>query len=489
MKKPSVVLRAQEALKVFRHGYPAEVKGMPFAWPSFRQLKPQWHLINLQSYINEGWCLNALVYSAIMYKVRATVSAPLRAYTGDPDYPTLLSPNHRLSKLVARPNEHQSWVEFQALNYVYFNLDGNVFILKDPLEGNLYSLRPDRVFIVPNDSVPAGIAYYVYVPEGSSFMSGIPILFEDMIHIKLPWPGDELEGMGYGFSPLSPAAQAVDVDNLVTRFLNLFFQRGSMLTGLLMFDVPLKESMVDKIRASWAKRYGGIDNWGVGVLDRGGKYERLGLTFEEMGFGDLDARSETRIVMPFGVPPILIGSKVGLDRSTYSNYGEARKACWEDTLVPELLWFEAEYAHHFKGRNAFVKFDTSGVPALQKDVPKQAAAAYTMWQMGVPADQALVAAGLKVGPVPKGHLPFAGAEPKKPGAGGDGEDETERPGGDDAPVSNDQGPRADEEDDSWGMRCMDCDGEMKLVEGTGSNGSPPKFECDRCHQEFYWELA
>ena len=171
MKKPSVVLRAQEALKVFRHGYPAERKGMPFAWPSFRQLKPQWHLINLQSYINEGWCLNALVYSAIMYKVRATVSAPLRAYTGDPDYPTLLSPNHRLSKLVARPNEHQSWVEFQALNYVYFNLDGNVFILKDPLEGNLYSLRPDRVFIVPNDSIPAGIAYYVYVPEGSSFMS------------------------------------------------------------------------------------------------------------------------------------------------------------------------------------------------------------------------------------------------------------------------------------------------------------------------------
>jgi len=38
--------------------------------------------------------------------------------------------------------------------------------------------------------------------------------------------------------------------------------------------------------------------------------------------------------MALGVPPILIGAKVGLDRSTFSNYKEARAAFWEETLMP-----------------------------------------------------------------------------------------------------------------------------------------------------------
>jgi len=431
------MIRAQAALETFRYGFPGDSKRLPFQWPAWRQLQPQWHLIDLQSYVDEGFAMNSLVYSAIMYKVRAMIPAPLRAYTGDPGYPEALSPAHPLSKLVNRPNDHQSWTEFHNQNIVYLNLDGNVYIYKDRKHKEMHSFRPDRMYVIPNKKKKrAELKGFIYVPEGGSIYDGIPFLPKDIIHIKLPNPGDPLEGMGYGLSPLSPAARTVDVDNMVTSFINVFFESGTMMTGVLSYDVPLRESVVTTIKERWKEKHGGYENWDIGVLDRGGKYNRLGLTFEEMGFAEIDSRNECRILGPFGIPPILIGSRVGLERSTYSNYGEARKACWEDTLVPEIRLFEVEYQHHLTGRNAFVKFDLSQVPALQKDLPVQISAAYTLWQMGVPADQALTATGLRIGKVPNGELPYGGAPPPGLGRG------------------QEQGPRTDAEDDSWGQRAL-----------------------------------
>jgi len=331
------------------------------------------------------------------------------------------------------------------LNTVYLNLDGNSYTYKAK-DGGLYPLRPDRVYIVPTSGRKATLSHYLYVREGGSVKDGVPLLPEDVIHVKLPNPGDPLEGMGYGLSPLSPAAKSVDVDNQVTSFLDVFFQRGTMLAGVLSYDIPLTEEIVDTVIERWEKKYGGSQKWGgIGVLDRGAKYERLGLTIEEMGFSELDARNECRILGPFGIPPILIGARIGLERSTYSNYEGARKAVWEDTLLPELKLFEAEYKFHLKAPDAFVKFDTSGVPALQKDLPILVNAAYTLYQMRVPANQALAAVGLRIGSVP----------------GGDEIPELQSGRG------QDQGPRSDDESESWGMRILDLESNVKELLSNG----------------------
>lgn len=444
MRTPTMLMRIAAAAHVFRYGYPANgavqrsTKELPWAWPSWKRGKPEWQLIDYRAYVDEGFNRNSLIFSAISYKARAMVTAPLRAYTGDPEYPELLDKKHPLAKLVSRPNAHQSWEEFQCLNDVYLNLAGNSYSYKARLSAGkreLWPLRPDRVFVVPTAGPRAGISHYLYVPEGEPVEKGLPLLVEDVIHVKLPNPGDPLEGMGYGLAPMSPAAQSGDTDNMVTEFLNIFFQQGAMLTGILSFDIPLREGVVDIVLDRWKKKYGGFKKWSVGVLDRGGKYQRLSLTFEEMGFKELDARNECRILGPFGVPPQLIGARVGMEGSNYSNDESARKRCWEDTLVPEMRLFEVEFQHHLKARNAFVKFDMSAVPALQKDLPVLVTAAYTMWQMGVPANQAFAAVGMKIGDVPGGDIPHVVGENQ---------------------AGQDQGPRADT-DDGWGMRALVCD--------------------------------
>jgi phage portal protein BeeE len=408
---------------------PSRRKSAPFMWPDYRAGRPEWHIVDYESYVNEGFNLNTLVYASIMYKVRALSQVPLRAYEGDIDHPEQLDADHPLSKLCARPNPHQSFIEFQSQNAVYLNLAGNCYIFMDRsgrggIPEAMYSLRPDRVFIIPGKSRAgrgSGLMGYLYVPEGRSRWSGwtgrrrqralrdggaFPIAPENMMHVKLPNPGDPLEGMGYGLSPLSPAARSVDVDNKVTNFLKLFFDHGTMFQGVLSFDVPLSEEIIPLIRDRWADRYGGYQNWAdIGILDQGGKYQRLSPTFDEMGFEEIDSRNETRVLRPFGVPPILIGTRIGLARSTYSNFEEARRMCWQDTLLPESRLYEVEYKYYLSGeRGEFVAYDYSKVPALKEDIGKLVDAFTKLVSSGVPKDDAAQVVGLPIPQLEDGQV-------------------------------------------------------------------------------------
>lgn len=433
MQKPSWIDRARLAWHVYRRGIPQR-KAAPFVWPAFRAGKPEWQFVDVQAYIDEGFNLNSLIYSAIMYKVRAASAAPLRAYRGDPDQPESLPESHPLAQLVARPNPHQSWLEMHGQSIVYLNIAGNCYTYLDRprrlggLPAALWNLRPDRVYIVPDDQ--RGIRGYLYVPEGKGFQDGVPILPADMMHVKLPNPGDPLEGMGYGLSPISPLARSGDVDNRVTEYLKVFFDRGTAVSHAITYDIPLTPEMVDELRERWQDVYGGHLGWTKpAVLDRGSELQRIGLTFDEMGFEGLDERNESRILGPFGVPPILIGSRIGLSRSTYANYAEARRHFWEDTMVPEMGIFEAEQRYYLQADDgSFVAYDLSGVPALRRNIPELIEAWAKLVDRGVPKDVAAGLLGLELGEledagvgympismvavtgVPEAELPVSGAE-------------------------------------------------------------------------------
>jgi len=239
MNKPNILVRAKAAYRVFRHGRwltassdwgrSGQTKKLPYIWPNFLTGQPQWSIIDFASYAQEGFNENAVVYSAIMYKVRALIAAPLRAYSGTPEEPELLPPEHLLAQLVARPNRWQSWSEFQGLAEVFLNLSGNCYIYldKESIPWAMYLLRPDQVRIVP---MPGGkkLMGFLYIPSGKTQVDAVPYLPQDIIHIRLPNPLDPLDGLGYGLAPLSPAARSTDVDNEVTRYLQIFFQKGAM---------------------------------------------------------------------------------------------------------------------------------------------------------------------------------------------------------------------------------------------------------------------
>lgn len=408
--KPNLLKRLSIALGVFRDGYPRSIKQSPFIWPAMRQGVPQWQITDFNSYITDGFQLNTLIYSAIMYKVRSAYYAPLRAYDGDPDHPEVQPLDHPLAALAHRPNPYQSGAQFMGANVVYLNISGNSYVMLDrPRKGALptamYPLRPDRVFIIPGDREIKG---YVYVPEGRGTRDGLPILPEDMIHVRLPNPGDPLEGMGYGLSPFAAMSRSADVDNAVTNYLKLFFQRGTAMNVYLKFDVPMDDTTIAQVKRRFQEIYGGYEKWAdVGVVDQGGEIKQFGQNFKEMGFEAIDDRNESRVLGPFGVPGILIGTRLGVNRAINANAKELRQMFWEDTMLPELGLHEAEYQYYLRSDDgSYVMFDTSKVPALRKDIAQTVNAWSQLVSLGVPKNTASEVVGLELGALPDGDVVY-----------------------------------------------------------------------------------
>lgn len=355
---------------------PREVKAPAphiLMWPRWREGTPDWQMTDLSSYIEEGFDSNAIIYSAIMFKVRAAYSAALRAYEGTRDEPVLLPYEHELSLLCDRPNHYQSFAELQAEMLVYFNLMGNAYIWFRRKSGsefplNFYNLRPDWVHHVYDQQTLKG---YVYAPAGVALQDGTPLLPQDVMHVRLPNPGDIFAGMGKGLSPISALARSADVDNALTGFLKRFIDEGAMPRYLLSVDAPLNEQIIEEATEAWMERFGGEGNWLKPMIQgHGATTQKLSANLDELATVQLDARNESRMAMPFGVPLTLIESRPDLVQATYSNKQQDYKMFLETTLLPELDMFQQEWRYFLRsvdGRE-FAQYDLSEVPGyIDKD--------------------------------------------------------------------------------------------------------------------------
>lgn len=367
---------------------PIERKQPPYNFfPSQQIGDPRWDITDYRGFTEDGFASNAVIYAALMYKVKAISYVPLRVYSGTPDNPEPAAADHPLQQLIDHPNAYQSWMEFQQQQIVYLNIAGNSYTWIERQPGSsvpkaLWSLRPDRVSVVPGDRQIKG---YWYSPT-NRVDQGVPILTRDMIHVKYPNPLDKLEGMGYGLSPMSPLSKSGNVDNMITSFLWYFFRRGA--TGVTLIEYPgsLTDDTMALLRHQWEETQGGYENWSKPTIIEGGaKVSNLQLPFDQMGFEVIDDRTEARILMCFGVDGRLIGARSAAKSSAYANFEQAEKGFWNVTMLPELQLFEQEYKYYLRGDdNAYVLFDTAGVSALQVNVFEQARAFNLLVNSSVP---------------------------------------------------------------------------------------------------------
>jgi len=126
---------------------------------------------------------------------------------------------------------------------------------------------------------------------------------------------------------------------------------------------------------------------GKSLILSGGARGEVVAPLKDLDWPGLAGMNESRICAAAGVPPIIVGARVGLDRSTFANYAEARTSFYEDTVVPfwsalqdiltlGLLRGEGDYIHQ-------CRFDTSAIGELQEDMGKRVERATRLWQSGL----------------------------------------------------------------------------------------------------------
>src|SRR5581483_6204053 len=70
------------------------------------------------------------------------------------------------------------------------------------------------------------------------------------------------------------------------------------------------------------------------VLSGPTKVQQFGFSPEQLLLKELRRIPEERVSAVLGVPAMVAGLGAGLDRSTFTNYAEAREAAYEQAIIP-----------------------------------------------------------------------------------------------------------------------------------------------------------
>ncbi len=356
---------------------------------------------NFHAAVVEGYRGNEIIFACIYHKALALSGVKVRTVKIGTNDEIVNSP---YKQLLVRPNPRWSWEDFLAATTITQDLAGIAYYQKiRSAAGKLVQLWPMRPDWTRPVLTTSGLAGYIYQPPGAQ---AVPLKATDVLALPIYDPLD----MYGGTAPVSVLGHAGDTDNAMSSFMANFFQQGGMPVVVLTTPNQINNAAeISRIRSDWRDRYGGWKNWSEpAIMSNGLTLSKLNFTFEEMGFEELDGRNEARICMVLGVPPIIIGAKIGLDRSTFANYGEARSSWWEDTLHPKLRFLrgqlDRDLAPEFGG-GIELEWDLTDIPAFQEDENERwARAEVALKGGGVMVDEYREMIGLEPLPNSRGQI-------------------------------------------------------------------------------------
>jgi HK97 family phage portal protein len=269
----------------------------------------------------------------------AAGSVPLLIYRGAGELD-----EHPLLSLLARPNPRQSGAAFLETLIGHLLVAGNAYAEAAVVDGTpreLHALRPDRMKVVPGtDGWPEAYDYSVGA-ETVRFRQDAntpPIL-----HLAFFHPLDD----HYGLSPLEAAAQALDVHNAASAWNKALLDNAARPSGALVYAGPdganLSDDQFERLKSELEDQFSGPRNAGRPLLLDGGlDWKTMALSPKDMDFIQAKHGAAREIALAFGVPPMLLGIP---GDSTYSNYQEANRALWRQTVLPLLSRVLGDLAH------------------------------------------------------------------------------------------------------------------------------------------------
>jgi len=322
--------------------------------------KPYWTTTKDKQYITEAYNQIVWVYSCVSQISSAVSSVPWLLYRRGTDGNIIEIDNHPiLNMLNKKANSFMSSRDFIDLWATYL-----------AIEGKFYAeyINPN----MPTEIVPLYPHYMKPIPSKEMFVSGYeyrvsrPILYakEEVLWSKFNDPLDMYEGL----SPIKSLARTIDTENEAVNWNKSSLQNSGIPAGVFSIQNPTPELM-DNLRDEWRKRYAGGDNAKLPLILNSDKatYQPIGLSVADMDFLNQRKLNRIEICSAFGVPSQLVGNP---DAQTYSNFSEAVKSFWENTVIPR-------YLEHMKDKlnsdlcprysdNLFLTYDVSQVSALKE---------------------------------------------------------------------------------------------------------------------------
>nr|WP_245943988.1 phage portal protein [Acuticoccus kandeliae] len=294
---------------------------------SLEQLgRPIWTPRDYGSLAQEGFARNPVVFRAVRMIAEAAASAPFLLYEGEREVE-----DHPLLALLTRPNPAQSGVALLETVYGHLMVAGNAYleaVTIDAAPREIFALRPDRMKVVPGpDGWPAGFEYGAGSRTVRFRQEGTP---QPVLHLSLFHPLND----HYGFAPIEAAQTSLDIHNAAGAWAKALLDNGARPSGALVYKAEghLSDDQFDRLKVELEENYSGARNAGRPLLLEGGlDWKTMAMSPRDMDFIEAKNLAAREIALAFGVPPMLLGIP---GDNTYSNYREANRAFWRQTVLP-----------------------------------------------------------------------------------------------------------------------------------------------------------
>ena len=327
--------------------------------------RARWTPRDYAALAREGYLANAIVHRAVRLVAENAASCVLLAYRG-----AMEKPAHPLLQLLTRPNPRQDGASFLEAVYAHLLLAGNAYVeavtLGDQVR-ELYALRPDRMKAVPGADGWAEAYDYSVTGRSVRFDQNASPL-PPILHLTLFHPLDD----HYGLAPLEAAAVAVDTHNAAAKWNKALLDNAARPSGALVYSGPegavLADAQFERLKRELTDTYQGAANAGRPLLLEGGlDWKPMSLTPKDMDFLEAKQAAAREIALAFGVPPMLLGIP---GDNTYSNFQEANRVFWRQTVLPLVSRVGASLAHWLSpqfGEEVRIAVDTDRIDALAAD--------------------------------------------------------------------------------------------------------------------------
>ncbi|MBX3095665.1 MAG: phage portal protein [Fimbriimonadaceae bacterium] len=355
-----------------------------FRWPWSRKSEPKnvW-ASGMLSLGTHAWRRseaeqNSVVMSVVQWAAR-TFTEPALLVEQASEFGWISVPDHPAARVANAPHEslgEPSKISGRALWQAVLTqliLDGNAYIHK---------VRGTDGRVIGLDWLPSSAVEPEAIPGTTNRLAGYRLRAgvretwlpsEDVIHIvECLDPDMPLRGK----SALLPAMREVITDNLIARYQQSLMRAPA--PGLLVSvrdpgeAIGLTPQFVNDTKRLLQQVASGDNAGGVVFPSVPLDVAPIGFSPEQMALHQMPRLTEERITAVLGVPAIVLGLGAGWERSTFSNFREAREAAIEQFLVPKwnavadalndqlLAEFEPMPGWRFR-------FETEEVRALQED--------------------------------------------------------------------------------------------------------------------------
>lgn len=291
------------------------------------------------------------VWACVRLLAETVASLPLTVYRKTPAGREE-APDHWFAKLMRRPNQYQTKIEFLETMMLNLALHGNCYARKEVIAGRVRALMPLMASQVETHLMPDGSVVYLYTSSGQ-----VTALSSDSVwHVKLY--GNAIVGK----SPLAFGRNMLGIAQASEMATSKVYASGGKRSGVLTLDKLLTPEQRTAIRQNFAGLTTGDDSRLL-VLEMGMKFDPISMSPQDIELLASRRFQIEEICRWFGVPSVLVNDTQG-STTWGSGIEQLVAGFYKLNLRPYLERFEASIEAHLWGggdEQYEVEFDFEGL--------------------------------------------------------------------------------------------------------------------------------